>query len=140
MEWDALMGTWGTGLYSGDIACDVRADYREMLVFHYSHEEALQRIIKDHQLSKDDPYNAAGWFALADSAWKYGHLDESLKQLVQRLYEKRLRKNCGLTPRETGKSEKRSSQTFRKNSRYRARNLQNHQCLICLGHTMSIGI
>ena len=92
MEWDALMGTWGTGLYSGDIACDVRADYREMLVFHYSHEEAVQRIIKDHQLSKDDPYNAAGWFALADSAWKYGHLDESLKQLVQRLYEEEAEK------------------------------------------------
>lgn len=81
------MGTWETGLYSCDLACDVRDDYREMLVFKYPHEEAVKRLVQEHHLSEDDPYDAAGWFALAESAWKYGHLDEDLKQLVQRLYD-----------------------------------------------------
>ena len=86
------MGTWETGLYSNDLALDVRDDYREMLVFHYSHEEAVKRLVQEYELSEDDPYNAAGWFALADCAWKYGYLDEGLKQLVQRLYEEEAEK------------------------------------------------
>ena len=86
------MGAWGTGLYSSDLATDVRNDYCEMLVFHYSHEKAVKRLVQEYELLEDDPYNAAGWFALADSAWKYGHLDDELKRRVQRLYDEEAEK------------------------------------------------
>ena len=108
------MGAWGTGLYSSDIACDVRADYREMLVFHYSHEEAVQRIINDHQLSRDDPYDAAGWFALADCAWKYGHLDEELKQFVISLINQNIEDEIWTSPKDKEKRKAQLSKLYTK--------------------------
>ena len=93
------MGAWGTGLYSNDLACDIRSDYREMLVCHYTHEEAVQRILRDHQLSKDDPEDAAGWFALADCAWKYGHLDDELKAFVMSLIDRNTEEELWISPK-----------------------------------------
>ena len=90
------MGVWGPELYSNDLASDVRNDYREMLVLHYTHHEAMERIIREHELSETDPHDAAGWFALADCAWKYGHLDEQLKQFVMKLIDEGIEDKAGI--------------------------------------------
>ncbi len=108
------MGTWGTGLYSSDVACDVRDDYREMLVYHYTHEDAVKEIIKIHALKEDDPYDAAGWFALADCAWKYGHLDDELKTFVMRLIDENVEDELWDTPSDKRKRKAQLSKLYEK--------------------------
>ena len=40
------MGTWGTGLYSNDSACDIRGDYIDKLKRGKTNDEATQELIK----------------------------------------------------------------------------------------------
>ena len=97
------MGAWGTSLYSSDIARDVRDDYREMLVLKYTHEQAVEMIIKEHQLSENDPYDASGWYALADSAWRYGFLNDKLLSLAQKIKDSEIEKELWDNPKEWDK-------------------------------------
>ncbi len=39
------MGTWGTGLYSNDFACDIRGDYIDKLKRGKTNDEATQELI-----------------------------------------------------------------------------------------------
>ena len=41
------MGTWGTGLYANDCACDVRDIYTECLQNQLSNEEAYKETLKN---------------------------------------------------------------------------------------------
>ena len=74
------MGAWGTGLYSDDTSCDVRDDYVKNLKHGLSNEEAYQNILDRYGKLLDQPEIATlVYFALADTAWRYGRLSESLK-------------------------------------------------------------
>lgn len=74
------MGAWGTGLYSDDTTCDVRDDYVKNLKHGLSNEEAYQNILDRYGKLLDQPEIATlVYFALADTAWRYGRLSESLK-------------------------------------------------------------
>lgn len=74
------MGTWGYGLYSNDYTLDVRDSYVDMLTYGYSSEAALTEIIREYELESDKTESAYGWLALADTAWRYGRLSETLKE------------------------------------------------------------
>ena len=59
------MGAWGTGLYSDDVAHDVRYLYKELLMVGLSNEEATQKLIKDSQWLINDMYDGpVFWFVL----------------------------------------------------------------------------
>ncbi|MFU6378329.1 hypothetical protein ACM792_24350 [Metapseudomonas otitidis] len=74
------MGAWGAGLYSNDTTCDVRDDYIQHLKHGLSHSEACQKVLGRHAARLGEPEVAClVHFALADTAWKYGRLDETLK-------------------------------------------------------------
>lgn len=74
------MGAWGAGLYSDDTTCDVRDDYIQHLKHGLSHGEACQKVLGRHAARLGEPEVAClAYFALADTAWKYGRLDETLK-------------------------------------------------------------
>lgn len=74
------MGSWGTGIFQDDTACDIRDDYRDYLGEGLSAEEAKARILKDFAGDLADP-QAAGvvWLALAAVEWKHGRLDDETK-------------------------------------------------------------
>ncbi|MCJ7824680.1 MAG: hypothetical protein MUP44_07265 [Anaerolineales bacterium] len=75
------MGTWGTGLYSDDTACDVRNDYRDILGDGISEPEATKRIIAQWKRELSDSDIApVFWLALADVQWRLGRLQESVKK------------------------------------------------------------
>lgn len=73
------MGAWGTGLYSDDTTCDVRDDYIQHLKHGLSHDEACEKVLGRHVARLGEPEVALVYVALADTAWKYGRLDETLK-------------------------------------------------------------
>ena len=43
------MGTWGTGLYSNDSACDIRGDYIDKLKRGKTNDEATQELINSNR-------------------------------------------------------------------------------------------
>lgn len=75
------MGTWGTGLYSDDTACDVRDDYKDILGDGISEPEATKRLIEHWKSELSDPYTApVFWLTLADVQWNLGRLQEKVKK------------------------------------------------------------
>lgn len=76
------MGTWGTALYSCDIADDVRDTCKEIFSF-YDIEEGNKKIfsIYTEVIEQDyiDNEYASFWYALADWQWKHGMLTEFIK-------------------------------------------------------------
>src|SRR5262245_3734214 len=79
---DALiMGTWGTGLYSDDLAADLRTDSRDCIGEGLSAAAAVDRLMAEYASSIDDPdEGTVFWLALADVGWRLGHLDERVRQ------------------------------------------------------------
>lgn len=75
------MGTWGTGLFSDDTACDVRDDYKDILGNGISEPEATECIIKQWKSKLSDPDIApVFWLALADVQWRLGRIQERVKK------------------------------------------------------------
>jgi hypothetical protein len=72
------MGAWGPAIFSDDTACDIRADYRELLEDGVDDAEATQRVIAEYQHLGDDEAHVL-WLALAAAQSDLGRLDESVK-------------------------------------------------------------
>ena len=74
------MGTWGTGLYSDDTTCDVRDRYVLNLKAGLSSDDSCQDILDRHgDLLRNTETACLVYFALADTAWRYGRLNEAVK-------------------------------------------------------------
>lgn len=74
------MGIWGTGIYSNDIACDVRDTYFDLLKQQYSDEDAYNRIVEIFNDCIGTDEEAFYIYALADTQWKYGRLELEVKE------------------------------------------------------------
>lgn len=60
------MGTWGTGLYSNDSACDIRGDYIDKLKRGKTNDEATQELINSNRdIMGDVEEEPLFWFALS---------------------------------------------------------------------------
>lgn len=67
------MGTWGTALYSDDLAADLRGDFKDLVGEGRTAEEALDRLLADYEEPIRDPdERAVFWLAVADTAWRLG--------------------------------------------------------------------
>ncbi len=74
------MSAWGTGLFSNDTSCDVRDDYVQNLKHGLSAEEACQKVLARYgDLLAHTEIACLVYLALADTAWRYGRLDQALK-------------------------------------------------------------
>lgn len=82
------MGTWGTALYSDDTTCDVRDDYVNYLKRGLSASDASSMILRRYgDLLKNREIECLVYFALSDTAWKYGQLDQNIQQHALNLIE-----------------------------------------------------
>jgi hypothetical protein len=82
------MGTWGTGLYSDDLAADLRGDYRDLLGDGVSASVAVDRLMSEYAESLGDPdEEPVFWLALADISWKLGRLDERVRENALRIID-----------------------------------------------------
>ncbi|GAA0902085.1 hypothetical protein [Virgisporangium aurantiacum] len=70
------MGTWGPGLFSDDLACDVRGDYRRLIEDGVDDAEATSRILAQHLGEPADSDDGpVVWLALAITQSTVGRLD-----------------------------------------------------------------
>ena len=77
------MGAWGVKLYQDDVAVDTRDSYRDMLreQENCTDEELTAKFIEQNADYTDDTEDGpVFWMALADMQWKYGRLEEYVKQ------------------------------------------------------------
>lgn len=69
------MGTWGTVIFSNDVASDVRSTYRELLGQGLSTEAASSKVIDEFCVgSPENVDNNDVWLALADTQHRTGHI------------------------------------------------------------------
>lgn len=74
------MGAWGTGVFSDDLAADLRADYRDAIMDGKPHADAVELLAEKYHQSIGDPEEApVFWLALAATAWDLGRLDDQLR-------------------------------------------------------------
>ena len=67
------MGTWGTALYSDDLAADLRGELRDLIGSGLSGDAALRKLESEYASSLRDPDEApVFWLAVAHTAWKIG--------------------------------------------------------------------
>jgi len=82
------MGTWGTGLYSDDLAADLRDDFRGYIGEGLSPTAAVDRLMSEYASSLGDSHEEpVFWLALADAGWKLGRLDERVRQNALRIID-----------------------------------------------------
>ena len=80
------MGTWGTALYSDDLAADLRGEFRDLIGEGLSSTDAVDRLRTEYSSSLSDPDEApVFWLALADTGWRLGRLDEQVLQNALRV-------------------------------------------------------
>jgi hypothetical protein len=72
------MGTWGTGIFSDDIACDVRDHYRELLEGGAEDDEATRLTVEKYRAYLDEPDGVA-LLALAVTQSRLGRLDTAIR-------------------------------------------------------------
>lgn len=86
------MGCWGTGLYDSDDACELRDEFIDALRGGATPAAATKSAFEsnafmDGDLDEIDEYGAALHFALADTQWKRGCLQDVVKERVLALIE-----------------------------------------------------
>lgn len=64
------MGTWGTALYSDDLAADVRNELRDLIGEGFTIEAAVDRLRDEYPVDSDEI--GVFWLAVADTAWRLG--------------------------------------------------------------------
>jgi hypothetical protein len=75
------MGAWGARLYQDDVAEDVRDAYKKLIGEGKTGVEATQEILEEFACEASDYEDAPiFWFALADTQWTLGRLEERVKQ------------------------------------------------------------
>ena len=74
------MGSWGTGLFSNDVAHDVREEYVNRLKLGASDKDALTHVmIGLSEYLKDEEDAIDFWLSLASILYDYGRLTEDIK-------------------------------------------------------------
>lgn len=75
------MGTWGVGLYQDDLAEEIRDHYKEQLKRGKREEEITRELVEEYESLLSDTDDApVFWFALADTQWNLGRLEDTVKR------------------------------------------------------------
>ncbi|WP_258098918.1 hypothetical protein [Marinoscillum pacificum] len=85
------MGAWGPAIYSDDLACDIRDDFKELIGDGFESEQATKKLEKEYRDSLNDKgENSVFWFALADTQWKTGRLIDHVKLKTLEIIESKI--------------------------------------------------
>lgn len=80
------MGTWGAGLFSDDVAVDVRDEYVALLAQGVDANDAASTLQGHWAMAPADIEDATVfWLALAATQWSYGCLNDRVRDTAQAL-------------------------------------------------------
>lgn len=84
------MGTWGTGIYQDDMACDVRDAYQEKNENGISCEESTNQLLKEYNSDLEDFPETANifWLALTKAQIESGTLDNRIRDKAIEMIDK----------------------------------------------------
>lgn len=74
------MGTWGINLYDDDTTLDVRDAYIEKIKNRKTNEDTMKEMLEEFTDILESEEKQLFWFALADTQWNLGRLNEYSKQ------------------------------------------------------------
>src|SRR5688500_11461602 len=76
------MGTWGTGIFADDVACDVRDQYLDAIAAGDRDDDVTDRLVQEWTGTgvPDDDEAPVFWLALAATQWEYGRLRRDVKE------------------------------------------------------------
>ncbi|HEY3783627.1 MAG TPA: hypothetical protein VGL56_21290 [Fimbriimonadaceae bacterium] len=82
------MGTWGTAIFSDDLAADLRGELKDLIGNGKTPEEATEQLKKDYSRAlRDIGEGPVFWLALAASQWKLGRLTPEVKENALRVID-----------------------------------------------------
>lgn len=82
------MGTWGTAIFSNDIAADVRDSFTDMIGEGLSTTAATRHLLTEYEEELDDPDDGnVVWLALAATQYKLGRLTPKVKNEAIRIID-----------------------------------------------------
>jgi hypothetical protein len=82
------MGAWGTGIFSDDLACDIRAEFRELIGEGVDTAEVTRKIIAKYKETIDDPDEGPlFWLALAATQSRCGRLIADVRKRAIRVID-----------------------------------------------------
>lgn len=82
------MGSWGTAIFSDDLASDIREGYRDLIGDGYSSQGATDALLEEFADSlHDDDEAPVFWLSLAATQWKCGRLEERVKDHAIQIIE-----------------------------------------------------
>ena len=74
------MGVWGTGIFSDDIACDIRDSYRDFIGDGLTGQQATDALLEEYRELLEDPSESSVfWIALAATQWRCGRLEPRVR-------------------------------------------------------------
>ena len=77
------MGTWGPELYQNDLAEDIRDYYKDQLHRGKKGVNITQELLVKYQIEISDFEEASVfWFALADTQWNLGRLENNVREMA----------------------------------------------------------
>ena len=77
------MGTWGPELYQDDFAEDIKTYYKEQLKSGEKGTVITQNLLDRYQMElSDSEESSVFWFALADTQWTLGMLENKVKEIA----------------------------------------------------------
>jgi hypothetical protein len=82
------MGTWATGIYSDDEAQNARDAYLAILSSGLDGPAATDRFLKEWKAAmKDSDDGPVIWFALADTQWNLGRIEDRVRDAAVRIID-----------------------------------------------------
>jgi len=75
------MGTWGTAIFSNDLAADAKNDYKEHIANGKAPKEARVLLQKEHGITEDNNEDSREfWLVLSLIEYKLGRLEDEVKE------------------------------------------------------------
>lgn len=82
------MGAWGTGIFSDDLACDIRDQFRDLIADGKSTEAATKKVLIDYSDTRDDEEEGPTfWIALAATQLQCGRLLNRIRDKAVRIID-----------------------------------------------------
>jgi hypothetical protein len=82
------MGTWGTAIFSDDLALDIKLKFRNKISSGKTPREATKELLEEYNEEVNDfDESSVFWFALASTQWSLGRLLENVKQKALEIIE-----------------------------------------------------